>query len=438
MEFLFLLGGLAFGAVVAYLYVRSTLPSQVERAVQDHPVMAELRSQRERLDGEVRAERVEKERLIAELASVRRELATSEERLKAQAQELIQIQEKLQREFQHMAQLILDRNSEKFTRQNKEQMDAILGPLRERIKDFEQKVEKTYDEEKGERIRLKKEIEDLVNLNKKLSEDAENLTSALRGDNKTQGNWGELILEKILERSGLKEGQEYVVQHSTENTDGSRIRPDVVIFLPDGKHLIIDSKVSLLAYSNMAGAPDEASRNAFLRQHIDSVRAHIRGLSDKNYHSAPDLRSPDFILLFMPVEGAFAAALQSDTDLFSYAWEKRIVLVSPSTLLATLRTVENIWRQEKRSRYADQIAEEAGKLYDKFVGFTTDLLEIGKKMNSAKESYDDAMRKLSQGPGNLVRRLEAMKGFSSKGGSRSINEKLLERAMEEPEGDSTE
>jgi DNA recombination protein RmuC len=437
MEILFLIIGIIAGGLIVYFYMLSRKPQNDAADLAGNPVLAELRERLNRGEAALAQERAEKEKLIAQLSASKQSNQSLELKLAENAQEISRIREEFQREFQVMAQAILEKNSEKFSKQNKDQIDQILTPLRDRIKEFEQRVEKTYDEEKGERIRLKKEIEDLVSLNKKLSEDAENLTTALRGDNKAQGNWGELILEKILERSGLKEGGEYKIQHTDENAEGIRIRPDVVIFLPDGKHLIVDSKVSLLAYTNLVSASDDNQKALYLRQHLDSVKSHIKGLGEKNYHTAENLRSPDFIMLFMPMEAAFSAALQADPELFSFAWERRIVIVSPTTLLATLRTVENIWRQEKRSRYADQIAEEAGKLYDKFVGFTTDLLDIGKKMNGARESYEEAMKKLSTGPGNVVRRLENMKGFAAKTGSKTINEKLLERAESGDEEEAT-
>lgn len=428
MEPIWLIVGVALGAAVCFFYMKWKATSEADSTVVNHPMVHQLRIQLEDKSNECLTERKAREQLIGELASARQKISSLEEKIAAGTQELNEVREQMNREFQNLANAIMDKTSEKFSKQNKEQIDTILTPLRERIKDFEQKVEKTYDVEKGERIRLKKEIEDLVNLNKKLSEDAENLTTALRGDNKAQGNWGELILEKILERSGLKEEQEYTLQYSTVNADGTRIRPDVVIFLPENKHLVIDSKVSLLAYSNFVGATDETSRAAFLKQHVDSVRNHIKLLGDKNYQTAEGLRTPDFIMLFMPMEAAFSAALQNDGELFSYAWERKIVLVSPTTLLATLRTVDSIWRQEKRSKHADSISEEAGKLYDKFVGFTADLLDVGRKMNSAKESYDMAMNKLTDGTGNIVKRLEKMRAFAAKTGSKSVNEKLIERA----------
>ncbi len=428
--------GSIIGALITYLITRARPADLPDPA--DHPLIGELRTAIRQRETELSEARREKEGLIAELASSRQVSIAQEEKLAGQVEEITRLRQEFHREFQVMATTILDQNAEKHGKQNKEQIDQILTPLRERIREFEQKIEKTYDEEKGERIRLKKEIEDLVSLNKKLSEDAENLTTALRGDNKTQGNWGELILEKILERSGLKEGVEYRIQHSTSNSEGARIRPDVVIFLPDDKHLIIDSKVSLLAYSQMVGAADDDQRNTLLRQHLESVKAHIKGLGEKNYQSASGLRSPDFIMLFLPMEAAFSAALQADPDLFSYAWERRIVIVSPTTLLATLRTVENIWRQEKRSRSADLIAEEAGKLYDKFAGFTNDLYEVGKKLDSAKEAHEESLKKLVSGAGNVIKKMELIRGFASKTSGKTIHPRLLERSEAAEEGSREE
>jgi DNA recombination protein RmuC len=313
-----------------------------------------------------------------------------------------------------LANKILDEKSQKFTDQNKNNLDIILNPLKERIKEFEKRVEDTYKAENAERITLKTEIKNLIELNKQISEEANNLATALKGDNKQQGNWGELVLEKILERSGLKEGDEYKTQHTDQNASGDRIRPDVVIFLPDGKHVIVDSKVSLVAYNACVNSPTEEERSRFLKLHIESLRNHIKLLGDKNYQSATGLHSPDFVLLFVPIESSFSLALQADVELFNFAWDRKIVIVSPSTLLATLRTIASIWKQERQTRNSLEIAEEGGKLYDKFVAFYEDLVKVGSKMDSAKADYVEAMKKLYEGSGNLVRRAEKMKTLGAK------------------------
>lgn len=342
--------------------------------------------------------------------------------------EKLESQEKeLREKFENLANKILEEKTNKFTEQNKTNLDVILNPLKEKIKDFEQKVELAYKTESAERNTLKGEIRSLVELNKKISEEANNLATALKGDNKQQGNWGEVVLEKILEVSGLVNDREYKTQFVTTNDEGSRIKPDVVVFLPDEKHIIIDSKVSLVAYDAYVNCPEEEDRLRFRKAHIDSVRSHIKLLGEKNYQTAAGLNTPDFILLFIPIESSFSVAIQADQELFNYAWDRKIVLVSPSTLLATLRTVSSIWKQERQTRNALQIAEEGGKLYDKFVGFVEDLVKVGKKMDDAKIDYTEAMKKLYEGSGNLVKRAEKMKELGAKAG-KSLPLQIIERA----------
>jgi DNA recombination protein RmuC len=239
----------------------------------------------------------------------------------------------------------------------------------------------------------------------KVSSEANNLANALKGDTKKQGNWGEVILEKVLERSGLIKGQEYQTQFSTKNIDGNRIQPDAVVFLPDNKHIIIDSKVSLVAYNAFVNSENENEKQKFLKEHINSVKNHVKQLSEKNYQTSPDFNTPDFVLLFMPIESAFSAAIQSDQDLFAYAWDLKIVIVSPSTLLATLRTIASIWKQERQTKNALEIAKQSGALYDKFVGFLEDLDKIGKSIDASKIAYEDALNKLKTGRGNLINRV---------------------------------
>ncbi|HTA28815.1 MAG TPA: DNA recombination protein RmuC, partial [Bacteroidia bacterium] len=279
----------------------------------------------------------------------------------------------------------------------------------------------------------KGEITTLVDLNKKISEQANNLASALKGDSKTQGNWGEMILERALERSGLEKDKMYRLQYSLKNTEGDRLQPDVVLFLPNNKHIIIDSKVSLNAYESFVSAPTEEEKKQFLLKHIVSVKKHIDELSRREYQSLIDINTLDFVLLFMPIESSFSIALQSDNELFNYAWDKKIVIVSPTTLLATLYTIASLWRQEKQARNVFEIAEESGKLYDKFHGLMEDLLDVGKKMNSAKLSYEEAMKKASTGPGNIVKRIDNIKKLGAKTTKslESISTGLVNKALEE-------
>ncbi len=350
-----------------------------------------------------------------------------EEKLKTQKEELESMKEQFRKEFENLANRILDEKSQKFTEQNKTNLDILLNPLKDKIKAFEEKVEIAYKTEAAERNSLRGEIKSLVELNKKISEEANQLAQALKGDTKQQGDWGELVLEKILEHSGLEKDREYVLQYNSENSEGDHIKPDAVINLPDDKHIIIDAKVSLKAYNDFSNAADDSVREQALRMHITSVKNHVRNLSEKFYQTAKGLNSPDFILMFVPIESSFSAAVKADNEIFNYAWERRIVIVSPSTLLATLRTIASIWKQERQTRNALQIAEEGGKMYDKLVGFMEDLINVGKKMDDAKKEYSQAMNKLMDGSGNLVRRAEKMKELGAKA-TKSLPQQILDRA----------
>jgi DNA recombination protein RmuC len=337
------------------------------------------------------------------------------------------MREQLRQQFENLANRILEEKTDKFTKLNQSQLETILNPLQTKLKEFEAKVDQTYRIEAAERNSLKGEILKLTELNKQISDEAANLTRALKGDTKKQGNWGELILEKVLEYSGLRKDEEYVLQESHTSDDGRRQQPDVIVKLPEGKHIIIDSKVSLIAYDRFVAAETETDRDSAIAEHVASVRSHIKGLSDKNYPGLGSLNAPDFTLLFMPIESSFGLAVQADADLFSYAWERKIVIVSPSTLLATLRTIASIWKQERQTKNALDIADQAGKMYDKLVGFVEDLIAVGKKMDDAKKSYTDAMGKLHSGTGNLVRRAEQMKELGIKA-SKQLPPSLLDRA----------
>ncbi len=383
-----------------------------------------------KINAELNAARSEIIRLNNELATALSNGRNLEERLRDQKLELEKMNERLKVEFENLAGKILDEKSQKFTEQNRTNLDEILKPFNEKIKDFEKKVGDAYDKEMRDKISLREEVKKLYELNARISEEAHNLTKALKGDTKRQGNWGELILEKVLERSGLVKDREYRTQVVTRNIDGETIKPDVVVFLPDNKHLVIDSKVSLTAYEQMASAEEADVRERLLKEHVNSVKNHVKLLSDKNYYTSQEFSTPDFVLLFMPMESAFSAAIQSDNDLFNYAWERRTVIVSPTTLLATLKTVASLWKIESQNRYALEIANQAGALYDKFEGFVKDLLEIGKKMDDSKRSYEEAMKKISTGTGNLVKRVENLKTLGAKA-NKSLPQSLLDRAEEE-------
>ena len=317
-------------------------------------------------------------------------------------------------QFQLLANQILEEKSKKFTEQNQLNLGGILLPLQEKIVQFQAQVADTYDKDSKERLTLKNEIERLAALNGKISEDAINLTQALKGSNKTQGIWGEMVLETVLESSGLRRGEEYQVQNTFDREEGGQHRPDVIIYLPEGRHMVVDAKMSLVAYERYVSATNDIDRADSLKQHLISVRAHIKGLSEKNYQTLTGLKAPDFVMLFIAVEPAFMLAFSHDQSLFNDALAKNVLLVSPSTLLANLRTIAYIWRQEQQNRNAQKIAQQCAKLYDKFVGFVTDLEDIGKKLGQTQKSFDDARSKLVNGPGNLVRQAEQVKKLGVK------------------------
>ena len=317
-------------------------------------------------------------------------------------------------QFENLAQKIFEEKSNRFSDQNHKQLSSLLDPLKERIKDFEKKVDDTYSQERFERGHLKGEISKLIELNQTMSKEAHNLVLALKGENKTQGNWGEFILENILERSGLRKGEEYHTQETLRNTEGEMLRPDVIVQLPDNKHLIVDSKMTLNAYEGYCSATDEVSRDRFALQHIESLKRHVSDLSDKKYHLAEKIISPDFVMLFMPIEPAFALAFQLKPEIFEQAWSKNIAIVSPTTLLATLRTVASLWKQERQQKNALEIAKRGGELYDKFAGIVKDLEVLGERLTSTQKTHSDIMGKISTGRGNLISQVEKLKELGAK------------------------
>ena len=339
--------------------------------------------------------------------------------------------EQMALQFQQVASRILEEKSQRFTQQNHDNLGLLLNPLNEKIKAFQDQVAQTYDKESKERLTLKNEIERLAALNTRISEDAVNLTQALKGSNKSQGIWGEMVLEKVLESSGLRRGHEYLVEESYASEDGSQRRPDVVINLPEGKHMVVDSKMSLLAYERYCSAESEAARALAQREHVQSIRSHIRGLSEKNYQNLYRLNSLDFVLLFVPVEPAFMLAATGDNRLFEEAFARNVLLVSPSTLLAVLRTVANIWRQENQSRNAQLIAEHCARLYDKFVGFVEDVEEIGKRIDQTQKAYADAHGKLTSGRGNLIGQVERVRALGVKPAKRLRADLLPDSGVED-------
>jgi len=390
--------------------------------------------------------REEKQRLEDELADLRTgfmnersRAVKAEEMLHAQMDKQLQqekyiaeLQHKFKLEFEHIANQILEEKTSKFTQQNKLSMDLILSPLKENIKAFEDKVDKVYKAESDERNILKGVISQLMDQSKQIQEDANNLTKALKGDNKKQGNWGEVILERVLERSGLVKDQEYRIQSSFNTANGNRVQPDVIIDLPDHKHIVVDAKVSLIAYEKSVNAETDEEREIYIRQHLLSLKGHIQDLSGKNYQALYQISSPDFVLLFIPIESSFGIAVQKDAELFNYAWERKVVMVSPSTLLATLRTISSIWKQERQNRNVLEIARLSGSMYDKFVGFITDMESIGRNIRQSQDAYDKAFSKLSSGAGNLATTADKIKKLGAKT-TKQIDHKFLDPALTEEE-----
>jgi len=343
---------------------------------------------------------------VAALKADLREQQVSLEKERRAASEKLELLEKnrdsLKQEFENLANRIFDQKSERFSQQSKTSLDSLLNPFRDQLQDFRKRVEDVYTTETRDRQALRSEIKSLQDLNRQITEEAANLTKALKGDKKVQGNWGELILERVLERSGLRKGIEYETQGSYRDNDNQLLRPDVIVHLPDQRNLVVDSKVSLVAYQQWVIAEDDEAREQALKQHVEAVRNHIRTLSEKDYSQLNGLHSPDFVLLFMPIEPAFVAAFQQDDNLFAEAFERKIIVVTPTTLLATLRTIENIWRYERQSQNARRIADRAGAVYDKLRVFVEAMERLGSQLHTAQGTYDNAMNTLTRGRGNLI------------------------------------
>lgn len=352
-------------------------------------------------------------------------LIAQREKQAEQEKYIAELQQRFKLEFENIANKVLEEKTARFTEQNRTNLDIILNPLKENIKAFEEKVDKVYKSESDERNVLKGVISQLMNQSKQIQEDANNLTKALKGDSKKQGNWGEVILERVLERSGLIKDREYRIQTSLSSSEGGRMQPDVIIDLPDDKHVIVDAKVSLVAYERLVAADTDEDRDIYIKQHIISIKNHIQGLSGKNYHELNGVNSPDFVLLFIPIESSFGIAVQQDAELFNYAWDRKVVIVSPSTLLATLRTIASIWKQERQNRNVLEIARLSGSMYDKFVGFLTDMESIGRNIRQSHDAYDKALNKLSTGTGNLSSTSEKIKKLGAKA-TKQIDTKFLD------------
>jgi DNA recombination protein RmuC len=416
--------------------------SQSEKAFLEEKLVAlKEQSQIEKiaLEKQLQLNIQEKETIRNEKESINIKLSKKEvdfdnlwQRNQEQKEEVEKLQEKFTKEFENLANKILDEKSNKFTEQNKENMKNILSPLQDKIQLFEKKVEDTHKESIDYHAALRQQIVGLSKMNEQMSKETLNLTKALKGDSKMQGNWGELILERVLEKSGLEKDREYFVQQSHSNSEGKLVYPDIVINLPDGKKMIVDSKVSLTAYEKFINEEDDNLKNGLLKEHVGSIKRHVEQLGGKNYHDLYQIESPDFILLFIPIEPAFALASNEDTTLYNKAFEKNIVIVTPSTLLATLRTIDSMWTNQKQQENAFEIARQAGALYDKFEGFVADLIKIGKKIDESKVEYQGAMNKLVDGSGNLIKKVENLKKMGAKT-QKSLPENILNRAIKDAE-----
>lgn len=420
MEVILFVLGLALGGGVTYALLKK-LRQQGEKALDSQ--LEDSKNQRNRLDEEIREERIK-------VIGLERELAKTEADNENLQRRFVEEFKAMETRFENLANKIFEEKSKKFTDQNKSNLDDLLGPLKERIMTFEQKVEKSNKDSLAWNATLKEQITALRESNLQITKEAEKLTKALKGDSKVQGDWGELQLERLLEKAGLQKGVHFTTQSAIRDEDGNLKRPDVIINLPEEKHLIIDSKVSLTAYERFSGEEDEENSAIYLKQHLVSIREKIKELSDKNYQDLYGLNAPDYVMMFIPIEPAFHLAVQNDDSLYNYALDKNIILVTTSTLLAVMRTVAYIWRQDKQTKHVLEIARVGGTLYDKFVGFTEELIKVGKSIDTTKSSYQDAMSKLTGGKGNLISHTERLKELGAKV-KKSINPKLLDRAEED-------
>ncbi|AXT19679.1 DNA recombination protein RmuC [Flavobacteriaceae bacterium AU392] len=421
--------GAYLGMLFSKLKSKGEKSTLEERQHQSTNTINELRNTINALEVERDTFRDEREGLNIELAQKNIEFENIQQSSIKRDGEIAKQQEQLRKDFELLATKILDEKSEKFTLQNKENIKQILNPLQEKIQIFEKKVEDSQKESISMHSALKEQLLGLKDLNQQMAKETTNLTKALKGDNKMQGNWGELVLERVLEKSGLEKDREYFMQQSFTLEDGTRVLPDVVLHLPDSKKMIIDSKVSLTDYERYVNA-EEDDREMYLKAHINSIKRHVEQLSDKNYQDLYDIESPDFVLLFIPIEPAFAIAINEDNNLYNKAFERNIVIVTPSTLLATLRTIDTMWNNEKQQRNAIEIARQAGALYDKFEGLVKDLTGVGKKMDDAKKDYSSAMNKLVEGRGNLITSVEKLKKMGAKA-KKALPEAIIKRAEDD-------
>ena len=440
MDYILLLIGLLIGGIIGFLAAKLISSQKTEESTDDSQRLlidnATLLNSNKRLEQELIATKNDLNE-IRESHQLELRNATEwkskydglQDKIDDQKKELESLQQKFTKDFEIIANKILDEKSSKFTDQNKTNLDAILNPLKERIAEFQKKVEDTNEKSIERSASLDKHLEMLQTLNQEITQETRSLTQALRGDSKTQGNWGEMHLESILEKAGLQKDIHYTKETNLKTADGSNQRLDYIINLPDGKNLVLDSKVSLTAYSNYFDTEEEEEKNAYLRQHIDSVLGHIKLLGNKDYQKLHDINSPDYVLMFIANEPALTLALKEDKSLFEKALDKNIVIVSTSTLLATLRTISYIWKQDLQNKNAVEIARQAGNLYDKFVGFTEDLINLGRQMDTANKTYKGAMNKMTDGAGNLTKRVEDLKKLGVNP-SKNLDQGLVDRSQE--------
>lgn len=423
IEILYIFVGICLGLIIGFfLGKRGSGPTQDTQALTNensrlNGQLVAIEKQLQELKLELEKKDASLLQSVGEAQSFRAEKDLLIEKLKSQKDELAQMNSEMTLKFENLASRLLEEKSKKFTDLNSTQLKGLLDPLKEQIKDFEKKVDTTYGNERSERSELKGEIKKLMELNQKITTEAENLSRALKGDTKTQGAWGEILLESILEKSGLRKGEEYITQGagmSMKDDDGRHQKPDIIVRLPDNKHIIVDSKMTLTAYEQYASAELPEVKERFAKEHVESLKKHITGLSAKKYHDNENTDSPDFTLLFMPLEPAFALAFRIEPTLFQTAWDKQIAIVSPTTLLTTLRTVAAIWKQDKMNKNALDIARQSGSLYEKFLGLLDDLSSVGQKIEQTQKSYDEVISKLSTGRGNLIRQVENLKDLGAK------------------------
>jgi len=432
MELVYLLIGALAGGGIGWLLARSNYLKESRHT--ESSVYLEQEKNRS-IQGQLQEVKLllEKERntilaLTNNLAASEADNRNLEEKLDERKQEINELQQKFAIQFKNLANDIFEEKSKKFTEQNKSNIFDLLRPLGEKIVEFEKRVESSQKDSIARNSALREQLENLQRLNLQMTREAENLTRALKGDSKTQGAWGEFILESILEKSGLERDREYTIQESFTTAEG-RLRPDVIIRLPDNKQVIIDSKVSLTAYNNFVNSESEEEKKIALKAHLISIRQHMKGLAEKNYQTISET-GLDFIIMFIPIEPAYILAIQSEKGLYEEALEKRIVFVSPTLLIPSLQLIKNVWKQENQSRHVIEIANKAGELYDKFVSFSEDLMKLGNQLNTSKTTYEEAMKKLVSGSGNLVRRVEELKKLGAKA-SKSIDQKLVNRAEDQ-------